>query len=63
VALSQLLIAVPKNHLISKKAPFFIYQASPGLEGGQVAVLRLHAASTGHVTKAAYSYVREMYVL
>jgi hypothetical protein len=27
-----------------------------------VAVLRLHAASTGHVTKAAYSYVRGMYV-
>src|SRR5829696_135909 len=36
--------------------------ASPSLEGGQVAVLRLHAASTGHVTKAAYSCVRGMYV-
>src|SRR5215210_9448914 len=37
--------------------------AGPSLEGGQVAVLRLHAASTGHVTKAAYSYVRAVYVL
>src|SRR5215211_3482748 len=36
--------------------------ASPSLEGGQVAVLRLHAASTGHVTKPAYSCVRGMYV-
>jgi hypothetical protein len=27
-----------------------------------VAVLRLHAASTGHVTKASYSYVRGVYV-
>src|SRR5215217_6828136 len=32
--------------------------ARPGLEGGQVAILRLHAASTGHVTSAAYSCVR-----
>ena len=29
--------------------------AGPSLEGGQVAVLRLHAASVGHVTEAAYS--------
>src|SRR5215217_1482720 len=36
--------------------------ASPSLEGGQVAVLRLHTASTGHVTKPAYSCVRGMYV-
>src|SRR5215208_2969162 len=36
--------------------------ASPSLEGGQVAVLRLHAASTGHVTKPAYSCARGMYV-
>src|SRR5215204_6152499 len=36
--------------------------ASPSLEGGQVAVLRLHAASAGHVTKPAYSCVRGMYV-
>src|SRR5215216_6188817 len=36
--------------------------SSPSLEGGQVAVLRLHAASTGHVTKPAYSCVRGMYV-
>ena len=27
--------------------------AGPGLEGGQVAVLRLHAASASHVTNAA----------
>ena len=32
--------------------------AGPSLEGGQVAVLRLHAASTGHVTAAAYSCER-----
>src|SRR5919107_5191228 len=32
--------------------------AGPSLEGGQVAVLRLHAASTGHVTAAAYSWER-----
>jgi hypothetical protein len=32
--------------------------ASPDLEGGQVAVLRLHAASAGHVTSAAYSRER-----
>jgi hypothetical protein len=36
--------------------------AGPGLEGGQVAVLRLHAAFVGHVTRAAYSCVGEMYV-
>src|SRR5215208_72564 len=29
--------------------------ADPGLEGGQVAVLRLHAASSRRVTFAAYS--------
>jgi hypothetical protein len=28
----------------------------------QVAVLRLHAASTGHVTRAAYSCARGVYV-
>jgi hypothetical protein len=32
--------------------------AGPSLEGGQVAVLRLHAASTGHVTSAPYSCER-----
>ena len=32
--------------------------ASPGLEGGQVAVLRLHVASSCHVTSAAYSCER-----
>jgi hypothetical protein len=37
--------------------------AGLGLEGGQVAVLRLHAASTGHVTTGAYSCMREMYRL
>src|SRR5215210_1468610 len=37
--------------------------ASPDLEGGQVAVLRLHAASVSHVTKVAYSRLGEMYVL
>src|SRR5215217_7386035 len=36
--------------------------ASPGLEGGQVAVLRPRAASIGHVTKAAYSSSNGMYV-
>src|ERR687898_3361447 len=36
--------------------------ASPHLEGVQVAVLRLHAASVGHVTKPAYSCVRGVYV-
>src|SRR5215208_2414176 len=33
--------------------------ADPDLGGGQVAVLRLHAASAGHVTDAAYSCLRE----
>src|SRR5215210_1458782 len=41
--------------------------ATPDLEGGQVAVLRLHAASASHVTKVAYSrlgeILGEMYVL
>jgi hypothetical protein len=32
--------------------------ASPSLEGGQVAVLRLHVASSYHVTSAAYSCER-----
>src|SRR5215203_6221446 len=32
------------------------------LEGGQVAVLRLHAASASHVTKASYSRLRGVYV-
>jgi hypothetical protein len=36
--------------------------AGPGLEGEQVAVLRLHAASAGHATKAAYSCGRQVYV-
>src|SRR5215211_1537557 len=36
--------------------------AGPHLEGEQVAVLCLHAASAGHVTKSAYSCVRRMYV-
>src|SRR5215210_7162433 len=36
--------------------------ATPDLEGGQVAVLRLHAASAGHATKVAYSCLRGMYV-
>jgi hypothetical protein len=36
--------------------------ADPDLGGGQVAVLRLHAASVGHATNAAYSCVRGMYV-
>src|SRR5215212_4293355 len=36
--------------------------AGPGLEGRQVAVLRLHAASAGHATKAAYSCLRAVYV-
>jgi hypothetical protein len=36
--------------------------AGPGLEGGQVAVLRPHVASAGHVTRAAYSCFRGMYV-
>jgi hypothetical protein len=30
---------------------------------GQVAVLRLHAAPAGHVTDAAYAYLRIVYVL
>lgn len=37
--------------------------AGPGLEGGQVAVLRPHAASAGHVMNAAYACLRELYVL
>src|SRR5918994_4843798 len=36
--------------------------AGPGLEGEQVAVLRLQAASAGHATKAAYSCLRVVYV-
>jgi hypothetical protein len=32
--------------------------AGPGLEGGQVAVLRLHVASSYHVMNAAYSCKR-----
>src|SRR5215218_5690624 len=36
--------------------------ASPHLEGGQVAVLRLHAASAGRATKAPYSYPGGVYV-
>ena len=32
--------------------------ASPGLEGGQVAVLHLHAAVSCHATVAAYSSIR-----
>src|SRR5215210_8059181 len=36
--------------------------AGPGLEGAQVAVLCLHVASAGHVTKTSYSGVRRMYV-
>src|SRR5919107_318103 len=36
--------------------------AVPGL-GARVAVLRLHAACAGHVTKAAYSCLRGVYVL
>src|SRR5215207_1183426 len=32
--------------------------ASPGLGGGQVAGLYLHADSVGHVTNAPYSYMR-----
>src|SRR5215204_2387557 len=37
--------------------------ASPDLGGGQVAVLRLHAAPVGHATNAAYSCLRAVYVL
>ena len=36
--------------------------AVPGLEGRQVAVLHLHAASAGHVTSAAYYCVKEVSV-
>ena len=36
--------------------------ADPDLEGEQVAVLRLHAAPVGHVTKVAYSRMEGMYV-
>src|SRR5918995_6297890 len=36
--------------------------ASPNLGGGQVAVLRLRAASSRHVTSAAYSCLRGVYV-
>src|SRR5215218_10472261 len=36
--------------------------ASPDLGGGQVAVLRPHAASASHVTAAVYPCVREVYV-
>src|SRR5215217_2606620 len=36
--------------------------AIPGLEGGQVAVLRSHVASAGHVMNAAYSCLRRVYV-
>jgi hypothetical protein len=37
--------------------------AGLGLGGGQVAVLLLHAVSVGHVTSAAYSCLRTVYVL
>jgi hypothetical protein len=37
--------------------------ASPDLGEEQVAVLRLHSASASHVTNAAYSWHREVYVL
>jgi hypothetical protein len=36
--------------------------AIPDLEGGQVAVLRLHVASASHVTTVSYSCVKGMYV-
>jgi hypothetical protein len=36
--------------------------AVPGLEGRQVAVLHLHAASAGHVTSAPYYCVKEVSV-
>src|SRR5215204_7049624 len=36
--------------------------ASPGLRGGQVAVLRLHVASAGHVTRSPYSCLRRMHM-
>jgi hypothetical protein len=37
--------------------------AVPGLGKDQVAVLRLHVASSGHTTKAAYSCMSKEYVL
>src|ERR687893_1444562 len=47
---------MPKNHLFPGRLPFFIYQSSPGVGEGQVAVLRLHAAvSWGYVMIAPYS--------
>ena len=36
--------------------------SGPTSRGRQVAVLRFHAASAGHVTKAAYSHMEGMYV-
>jgi hypothetical protein len=36
--------------------------AGPGIEGGQVAVLRLHVASAGHATRVAYTCERGVYV-
>ena len=36
--------------------------ADPHLGGGQVAVLRLHAASAGHATDASYSCLMRVYV-
>ena len=44
--------------LVPRGAGRWGWVAGPGLEGGQVAVLRLHVASSYHVTAAAYSYER-----
>jgi hypothetical protein len=40
-----------------------LWVAGPGLEGGQLAVLRFTRRLQYHATIAAYSCVREMYVL
>jgi hypothetical protein len=40
-----------------------LHLTKQALRGEQVAVLRLHATSAGHVTKAAYSCLRRVYVL
>jgi hypothetical protein len=40
----------------------YLQVADPCLEGGQVAILRPHVASSCHVTKAAYSCLRGVYV-
>jgi hypothetical protein len=55
-------LAHTRMRLLATQPTIGVWVASPGLEGEQVAVLLLHAASVGHVTSAAYTCVRRVYV-